>query len=139
MVKAIIYLLFSFRGRISRRQWWIGSPISAFCLYFIRAIIAVNPNNFLAAILMGLPFLWIPLALHIKRHHDRGIPGLWTIFVMICAAAPWIVFINNAFGGFISLLWIGYFGCLRGDASKNRYGPPPKPLFKFKKEPASDV
>ena len=130
MVKAIIYLLFSFRGRISRKQWWFGSPVSYFCFHFIIETIAINPNNFFAAALISLPFLWVPLALNIKRHHDRNRPGWWTIIVLLCAIPPWVVSANfPALRGIILVLWIVFFGCLRGDAGENRYGPAPKPLF----------
>ena len=134
-MKAIIYLLFSFRGRISRKQWWCGLPVSYISLQFIIEIIAVNPNNFLAAVLMSLPFLWVPLALHIKRHHDRNRPFWWTILVLIFCIVAWFIFaILPGLSGISAILWIVIFGCLPGDAGKNRYGPPPKPLFKFKKE-----
>ena len=129
VVKAIIYLLFSFRGRINRRQWWCGMPISWFSLLFIREAIAVNPNNFFAAALVSIPFLWVLFALQIKRHHDRNRPVLWTIFTMVTWGVAWVMLSVVNLHVIITLLWIVFFGCLPGDAGENRYGPAPKPLF----------
>ena len=146
MVKAIIYLLFSFRGRINRRQWWFGI-LASYLLVFIIGIFSVavyidletELSIDLQSILGGLiwiPSLWILLALHTKRHHDRNRPGWWTIIAMVCAIPTGILFKIIGLHGIIVILWIVFFGCLPGDAGKNRYGPPPKPLFKFKKESA---
>ena len=146
MVKSIIYFLFSFRGRINRRQWWFG--ILAWytfvsILYLFSAALYIDLETELSIDLqsilgglIGILSLWILFALHIKRHHDRNRPGWWTIIAIISAMATWIMFKIISLHGIIVILWIVFFGCLRGDAGKNRYGPPPKPLFKFKKESA---
>ena len=143
-MKAIIYLLFSFRGRISRKQWWFGIGVSyAFIsiLYIFVLAVSIDLQTELSIdlqnelfVLLWIPFLWVLLALNIKRHHDRNHPGWWTIITIISAIAIWILLsITPVTGlrGIIPILWIVFFGCLRGDAGKNRYGPPPKPLFKF--------
>ena len=130
MLRNVLFLFFSFRGRINRRQWWCGMPISWFSLLYIRETIAVNPNNFLFAVLISIPFLWVLFALHIKRHHDRNRPGWWTIVAMASLGIAWVIFLAVVYlQPIITLLWIVFFGCLRGDAGENRYGPPPKPLF----------
>lgn len=130
MVKAIIYLLFSFRGRISRRQWWFGIVVGYALMLCITFPAAFIPNPTLQAVLW-IPALWILFALHTKRHHDRNRQGWWTIIAIISAMATWILLaIIPGLRGIILILWIVFFGCLRGDAGKNRYGPAPKPLFK---------
>ena len=147
-VKAIIYLLFSFRGRISRKQWWgCGFPVSFISLPYVILMIggsfdiSGNPTfpNFLIAVLMSLPLLWILLALHIKRNHDRNRPFWWTILVLIFCMFAWVILaVLPGLRGISPILWIVVFGCLRGDAGKNRYGPPPKPLFLAADKPISN-
>ena len=144
-MKSIIYFLFSFRGRINRRQWWFGIlavyPLVFILLIFSAAIFVDLKTELsidLPSIVGGLVLifsLWILLALHIKRQHDRNRPVWWTMIAIISAVAIGIVStIIPGLRGIILILWIVFFGCLRGDTGENRYGPPPKPLFKFKKQ-----
>ena len=111
MVKAIIYLLFSFRGRISVGQWWFGFVVGL-CIAFAAAAI---PNPDLQAVL-SIPFIWMLFALNTKRLHDRKLPGWWMLIGLI----PIV--------GFIYCGWQIAF--MSGDEGKNKYGPAPKPLFK---------
>ena len=140
-VKAIIHLLFSFRGRISRRQWWFGIGVSyvfIFILYLFVVAVSIDLQYELFG-LLGIPFLWILLALHIKRNHDRNRPFWWTILVLIFCMVAWVILaILPGLRGISPILWIVAFGCLRGDAGKNRYGPPPKPLFLAAHKPISN-
>lgn len=144
-VKAIIYLLFSFRGRISRKQWWFGIGVSyafIFILYIFVLAVSIDLQTELSIdlpdelfVLLWIPFLWVPLALNIKRHHDRNRPGWWTIITL----AIWgVLLIIPGVRGIVPILWIVFFGCLRGNAGKNRYGPPPKPLFLAADKPISN-
>lgn len=134
MVKAIIYLLFSFRGRISRKQWWFGFVVwwlFSLCIGTMVELIDSIATNGLGAIPAWIVILWSVFALHTKRHHDRNRPGWWTIIAIISAMATWIMLaIIPGLRGIILILWIVFFGCLRGDVGENRYGPTPKPLFK---------
>lgn len=148
MVKSIIYLLFSIRGRITRKQWWFRVGICSFPAHYLWETYRINLETWRNGNLLWIPialllvcFLWIFFAVSIKRHHDRNRPEWWTIFVALFAI-PFSILgavVYAAFPALLSLitgLWIIFFGCLPGDAGKNRYGPPPKPLFKLKKEPA---
>ena len=117
MVKAIIYLLFSFRGRINRRQWWCGLVVSYSVFLCIVAIVfaAESPNPDLPGVLCSLPFFWILLALNTKRLHDRNLPGWWMLIMLIPILGFIYCKVQIAF--------------MPGDEGGNRYGPPPKPLF----------
>ena len=115
MVKAIIYLLFIFRGRISRKQWWFGLVVSflfLLCIFFAAASI---PNPALQAILSYLPFLWMLFALNTKRLHDRNLPGWWMLIALIPILGLIYCKVQIAF--------------MPGNEGGNRYGPAPKPLF----------
>ena len=133
-VKAILHLLFSFRGRINRKQWWFGIGIGYTFSLCVTLPIYFSPKATWIVVLW-IPALWIMLALHIKRSHDRNRPFWWGILVLIfCGAAGVLLTVLPGLRGIGLILWIIAFGCLPGDAGKNRYGPPPKPLF----EKASD-
>src|SRR5262245_15486523 len=86
-IRAMLNLLFSFKGRISRRQYWLG-----FCLLWTLITIAVFPA-IAASIALPPPHLWVvvaavfvatfvvvsvcSLAMVVKRAHDFGNPGTW--------------------------------------------------------------
>jgi len=120
-------ILFGFRGRIRRLQWWIGS-ICVFGIVLAMILIAsmlvmaaygdlrrLPPvGNFvfgtmLLAIYVGL--LWSQLALGVKRLHDRESSGWWLLI------------------GFIPIGWIVLLvmlGFLDGTQGPNKYGRSPK-------------
>ena len=141
-MKAIIYLLFSFRGRITRKQWWFGVSLSSFPSLYLWELYIMNLKIWKNGNLLWIPIalsliccLWMFFAVSLKRHHDRNRPESWTIIVAIFAIPFWILGLVpypglSGLRGLITFLWIIFFGCLSGDAGKNRYGPPPKPLFK---------
>jgi uncharacterized membrane protein YhaH (DUF805 family) len=55
--------------------------------------------------------IWIALALHAKRWHDRGKSGWWTLIVLV---------------PFIGAIWLFVeLGCLRGTVGPNQYGADP--------------
>ena len=123
-------ILFSFDGRIPRRQYWGASLIMlgivvVFAILFALLMPAVFSSHSgvsdigggLLAVLsiliipLGVLFIWMSLAVQVKRWHDRD------------KAWPWI------FIGFIPYLGaIWNFveqGCLRGTVGPNRFGEDP--------------
>lgn len=96
-------LLFSFKGRIARGPFWLGSVLAwvyyllAFTTYrwlsdfSVGTIQAMNPLGSQSALqeTFGLSILifsvgmivWMDLALQVKRWHDRDKTGWW---VLIC-------------------------------------------------------
>jgi uncharacterized membrane protein YhaH (DUF805 family) len=135
-------LLFGFNGRIRRTSYWLGGFGAGFVgfvifmiLFFVLgggAMLAANsvtdPNSNAATaagagIGIGLAVLllvywlimvWISLALHIKRWHDRDKSGVWVLIGFV----PLI-------GFFWSLIECGF---LDGTPGPNKYGPSPKGL-----------
>jgi uncharacterized membrane protein YhaH (DUF805 family) len=89
----MVSLLFSFRGRISRKQYWVGMALVGFASAVGRMLTtflsvgsfadAKEPSDMLAAALgasaAALPLygviLWWSLAIQFKRFHDRGRTG----------------------------------------------------------------
>ena len=121
-------LLFSFKGRISRRLFWIGVlttnlayaalHVTAF-FAFGRVTNAADPflsftgalfTAFLVLVSVGL---WIEAALAAKRWHDRG-KSAWMV----------LVFLIPLIGQLWSLVELGF---LPGTPGANQYGAPPTP------------
>ena len=112
-------ILFSFEGRIPRRQYWAGFGIQMLSVFVLVAVFAgiifngrgmgdVSPF----AVILAIPFfvflLWVGLAVQVKRWHDRDKSGWWVLIGFI----PYI-------GGIWQLIECG---CLRGTEGSNRFG-----------------
>jgi len=99
------YLFLDFEGRIGRKDFWIGSVALVFAFAAIRLLIF--PLSWLAWLALSYP----AFAVLIKRCHDRGKSGLWSLL---------------AFVPFVGLIWaIIDLGILTGDPGPNAYGPSP--------------
>ena len=100
------YLYTNFDGRIARKDWWIGIAI-IFVASFVMSFL-IGDRGLVQFVIMILMIVG-GLSLHIKRHHDRGKPGLWVLVFLI---------------PFIGFIWmIVEMGILEGDAEANEYGP----------------
>ena len=114
-------ILFSFQGRIPRRQYWAATGI-----YVLIAIVCVAIGALMGgfshkdaitgwmAILLiplGFFFIWSGWAVGVKRWHDRDKSGWW----MLIGFIPYI-------GGIWQFIECG---CLRGTEGPNRYGGDP--------------
>jgi len=119
-------ILFSFQGRIPRRQYWGGIgiqmlifvPIGAIAGFLIPVVSRHGDSSSALPILLGIlaiPLgvfaIWVGLALNIKRWHDRDKSGWWMLIGLI----PYI-------GGLWQLIECG---CLRGTEGPNRFGEDP--------------
>jgi uncharacterized membrane protein YhaH (DUF805 family) len=99
----LVWLLFSFNGRINRVQFWLGcvlGGVAGAMLLFVLALGAPPLNAFAkpsggiaqvlttASFMFGAPLLlmsWIGAALQTKRLHDRGRSALWMMAPMLPA------------------------------------------------------
>ncbi len=87
------WLLFSFRGRIGRRLFWIGFPIGAVIYLFPYALLKLassSGQDWLAAPASILFIIggWMLLAVAVKRFRDRGRAGWWLLIVFIPIIGP---------------------------------------------------
>ena len=108
-------LLFGFKGRIKRSQFWLGTLVNigmSQVIGTLGVLLAANvfesAGLFIAIIFLTyIPFLWISFALSTKRLHDHNIYG-WLVIVpfynIYLAVLTWFV---------------------KGDTGPNRFGPPP--------------
>jgi len=88
-------LLFSYRGRIDRKKYWIG--IVAVLASLVAAVAfgaqAMNPTGASSVVLLGLPFavlaIWIHSAVTAKRLRDAGFSG-WGLLLYAASPAIWL-------------------------------------------------
>jgi uncharacterized membrane protein YhaH (DUF805 family) len=156
----LVSLLFSFNGRIKRSQYWLGT-IAVNMVNWMVVFMATSANfaaaqakdpaaqlsalasNSALMLPVSLAVTWAALALQVKRFHDRGQSGWWTLLplapivfmimnVVTAIGAGWpierlfasmgmpfLAFMVICFGFFINL------GCLPGTDGPNKYGDPP--------------
>lgn len=117
--------LFSFDGRMRRRDYWllaIGAGI-VFGVLVNIAILALggavdqttqqpNTTALIVAGLLYIPLIWISLALQAKRWHDRDKGAIWLLINLV-----------PVIGGLWALIECGF---LDGTPGPNRFGPSPK-------------
>ncbi|RYD44481.1 MAG: DUF805 domain-containing protein [Verrucomicrobiaceae bacterium] len=121
-------ILFTFRGRIPRRTYWLWSLVPGVIIVVLMGLLmplfitpapAGSPTaepqismvGNLVMLLLYLPLIWIGFAVGIKRWHDRGKSGAWILIALI----PFV-------GGIWTFVECG---CLRGTVGSNQYGPDP--------------
>jgi uncharacterized membrane protein YhaH (DUF805 family) len=129
MTMPIMDLLFSFKGRIRRSQYWLTALVAGIVFAVLINVIvgftvASNPGAFeqgqlppvfwIGMALAYIPLMWISLALAIKRWHDRDKSGWWVLIGLI----PIV-------GGIWTLIECGF---LDGTQGPNKFGPSPKGL-----------
>jgi uncharacterized membrane protein YhaH (DUF805 family) len=129
----IVHMLFSFEGRMRRRDFWlclIGIGVVQWLLQsfilslFFPPVIWVGGDAYAfwqwswwahvgpAVSLANLLMLWPRLAVGVKRCHDRDKTGLWLLLICIPV---------------LGWLWLLVdLGFLDGTPGPNRYGPSPK-------------
>lgn len=145
-IKVIGHLLFSFRGRISRRMWWLAKFAVTLVIillllfvywesvfYWLRQIVAI----------LTVPWVWSWYVLDVKRLHDRNRGGWWTLLSSICLGIYLLFFTsyegafyiqeNPAYPLLLFVVFIIYpavqMAFLPGKAGANEYGnPPPQSL-----------
>lgn len=109
-------LMFSFKGRISRTEFWkaFGIMFVALIAAGIIAAILSMAAEILSAIVMLLvyiPAIWCSLAMQAKRWHDRDKSAWW-----ICIGFIPII------GGIWAFVETGF---LKGTEGPNKYGVDP--------------
>lgn len=128
---SITQMLFSFEGRMRRRDFWlcvlllwvvggvIGSILSA--LMFPHVVFINGPRGVWPLMaggfwrvsgLIWLLMLWPEVAIGVKRCHDRDQSGLWFL-VAFLPVIGWV-------------WWLVNLGLLDGTQGPNKYGPSPK-------------
>lgn len=107
--------IFSFKGRVGRKTYWIFVGIAVVLSYFFSLLDSIDEDSFTGVffilLFFSLFFYWCWLAMLVKRCHDVGKSG-WHIFLSII---PII-------GPFWQLIVLGL---REGEEGINIYGYPP--------------
>ncbi|MDB6080255.1 MAG: hypothetical protein JWO82_4002 [Akkermansiaceae bacterium] len=123
-------ILTSFDGRIPRKTFWLWGIGFGFAFGIVLGIVTAiagpaaptvtpagevithspGPIFFLLMLILAVPYIWVILALQIKRWHDRDKPGTWVLIGLIPIVGIW------------ALIETGF---LRGTVGPNQYGPDP--------------
>lgn len=130
----IVQMLFSFQGRMRRRDYWLCAIGLALVSWVLNSIVGMmfmpavsvaatgaNPMAFnwaalsamsTSSMIVSLILLWPSIAIGIKRCHDRDKTGLWLLLAIIPILGWLWLFID--------------LGILDGTPGPNKYGPSPK-------------
>lgn len=114
--KGLLWLLFSFNGRIPRRSYWGATLAVSFIFYgtSIGADVVFGEESLVPVVVslgLFLPAIWMLLAVQVKRWHDRSKSGWWVLINLVPYVGSIWSFIEN--------------GCLRGAYGDNQYGADP--------------
>lgn len=108
------WLLFSFKGRISRKPFWVFNLIvfiGGILLGMFTELSDDITQMTRPQIMFMIWILWPSLAVQAKRWHDVNKSALWVLINIIPLIGPlWAIIVN------------GFF---RGTAGPNRFGPDP--------------
>jgi uncharacterized membrane protein YhaH (DUF805 family) len=105
--------LFSFNGRVGRKQYWLMVLLT---VPFIVAAALINgglehyPTD-RPGVLVLLPIVWPAFAVTIKRWHDRNKSGWWVLINFVPVVGDIWSLIENGF--------------LKGTPGDNRFGSDP--------------
>jgi len=118
-------LFFSFQGRITRGQFWLGVLlsyltvvaillVSTFLLVVLRTD-ADGVGNAIILITTIMAVFWTVslFAISVKRYHDQNRSGWWALPLLVPLGPIWVLF---------------DCGCREGTQASNEFGPVPKGL-----------
>lgn len=105
-------ILFSFKGRMCRIEFWGRAfpflfPYSLIVIMIMNAEINSSGRIGLISIILTVIFLWPLLAVWVKRLHDRNHSAWYLLILLIPITVLWIIF---------------EVGFLKGTEGINRYG-----------------
>ena len=117
--KTLKHLLFSFKGRTNRAQFWLGMGIVVAAI-ISALIISIMVEYPAPIIIVYLCALWSKFAIWVKRCHDCNWSGAWALLVLL----PGINFI----------FLFGILGCVPGIKGPNSYGASIRPVLNIKEQ-----
>jgi len=138
-ILTLLQKLFSFQGRLRRRDYWLLTLAIGLVNLVIRAALAAWLElSFLdpRLNLLGFVTLWPILAILVKRMHDRERPAWiaflgyvphWFVLSAVFYPFPqWTLAVANGLGLIVGLWFLVEFGIMEGTLGANRYGRSPK-------------
>jgi len=128
--KSIGEILFSFKGRICRSEYWVKAFPILFVYHILVWLIVNTETNLvrrgISILLFSLISLWPSLAVSTKRLHDRNRSGLLLSTLLLPVLGIIFEIRLITFFGIIFCIWlIIEMWFLKGTEGENRYGPDP--------------
>ncbi len=119
----ISYLLFTQRGRINRRTYWLASVFIWTAFYTLYNLLQNGLSETTTWILYPLLY-WALFCTANKRLHDVGMSGYWLWLILIPVFGPLTLFLILGFG--------------RGKKRGNKFGPSPNLASDYYKNPDAE-
>ena len=124
--------LFSIKGRIGRRDFWIWMGIWLLAMVILFTLAGGEMLSIQTAAFILVCLLWPTAAVTVKRLHDRGKSGIWALLMVLA----WMLLAGNwamlpgvwqwGVGRFIPILIIVMMlidlGAFVGTQGENKYG-----------------
>ncbi len=124
--------LFSFRGRIGRRDFWIWMGLWLATMVILFSVAGLNLVNTQSVAFMLVCLLWPTSAVCVKRLHDRGKSGAWAFLIILAwmlLAGNWTVLggiwqwaIGRFLPTLIMVMMVLDLGAFLGTQGDNKYG-----------------
>lgn len=119
----ISHLLFTKRGRINRRTYWLACIFIWTSFYVLFTTLAHTLSESATWILYPLLY-WSLFCTANKRLHDVGMSGYWLWLILIPVFGPFVLFV--------------ILGFRRGMKKANKFGPSPKLAADYYKNPDAE-
>lgn len=120
----ISYLLFTKRGRINRRTYWLISVFIWTTFYTLYNLLEYRIAESAVWILYPLLY-WSLFCTANKRLHDVGMSGYWLLLILIPVLGPLLLFL--------------ILGFKRGTKKENKFGPSPSLAVDYYKNPSPET
>ncbi|AUQ27192.1 DUF805 domain-containing protein [Dickeya zeae] len=129
---------FSFRGRVGRRDFWLGMVIVLALMVGLFVLAGTGWLDTQKAAFVLVMLMWPLTAILVKRLHDRNRSGWWALLLVVAwmlgngnwsmlpSLAQWSV--ERFLPTLITVMMLLDCGAFVGTTGANRFGPAAEPL-----------
>lgn len=124
--------LFSIKGRIGRRDFWIWMGLWLLAMLILFTAAARDWLELQTSAFALVCLLWPTAAVTIKRLHDRGRSGLWALLLILAwmllagnwamLSGLWAQVLGRIVPTLILILVLVELGAFKGTRGENKYG-----------------
>ncbi|CAH6636279.1 MULTISPECIES: DUF805 domain-containing protein [Pseudocitrobacter] len=124
--------LFSIKGRIGRRDFWIWMGIWLLAMVILFTLAGGEMLSIQTAAFILVCLLWPTAAVTVKRLHDRGKSGIWALLMVLAwmlLAGNWVMLpgvwqwgVGRFIPTLIIVMMLIDLGAFVGTQGENKYG-----------------
>ncbi|WHP31420.1 DUF805 domain-containing protein [Trabulsiella odontotermitis] len=124
--------LFSIKGRIGRRDFWIWIGVWILAMIVLFTLAGSHWMSLQTAAFALVCLLWPTAAVTVKRLHDRGKSGLWALLMILAwmlLAGNWVMLpgvwqwgVGRFIPTLIIVMMLIDLGAFVGTQGENKYG-----------------